>query len=48
MLKTIDIIDAKIVEIDNKIKKENKQIVHTNKQCASVGKNLIKGQKIKK
>jgi hypothetical protein len=41
---TINVIDAKLNEIANKIKRENKNIKITRKQCAQMSKNLAKNQ----
>lgn len=45
---TINLIDAKLNEIANKIKRENKNIKLTRKQCDQMSKNLAKGQKRRK
>ncbi len=42
---TINVIDAKLNEIANKIKRENKSICLTRKQCEQMSKNLAKGRK---
>ena len=44
---TINVIDAKLSEIANKIKRENKNIKLTRKQCEQMSKNLAKGSKQK-
>lgn len=45
---TINIIDAKLNEISGKIKRENKNIKLTRKQCEQMSKTLIKCQKHKR
>lgn len=42
---TINVIDAKLNEIANKIKRENKNVKLTRKQCEQMSKNLAKGRK---
>ena len=42
---TINVIDAKLNEIANKIKREKKNIKLTRKQCEQMAKNLAKNQK---
>ncbi len=44
----INVIDAKLNEIASKIKRENKNIKLTRKQCAQMAKTLAKSQKTKK
>jgi len=41
---TINVIDTKLDEIDNKIKSESKKIQLTRKQCEQMSKNLAKRQ----
>lgn len=41
-MNTINIIDAKISEIEGKIKRESKNIKLTRKQCEQMSKNLAK------
>ena len=45
---TISIIDAKLNELAGKIKRENKKIKLTRKQCEQMSKTLSKSQKSKK
>jgi len=45
---TINIIDAKLNEIADKIKRESKNIKLTRRQCNQMSKNLAKGQKPKR
>ena len=45
---SINVIDAKLNEIASKIKRENKNIKLTCKQCAQMSKTLTKIQKSKK
>lgn len=45
---TINVIDAKLDEIANKMKHESKKIKLTRKQCDQMSKNLSKNQKLKK
>jgi hypothetical protein len=45
---TINVIDAKLDEIASKIKRENKNICFTRKQCELMAKNLSKGNKRKR
>jgi len=47
-MNTINIIDAKISEIENKIKRESKNIKLTRKQCDQMSKNLAKTSKRRK
>ena len=42
---TLNVIDAKLNEIANKIKHESRNIVLTRKQCEQMSKNLVKNQK---
>ena len=42
---TISVIDAKLNEIASKIKKENRNIKLTRKQCEQMSKNLVKNYK---
>ena len=44
---TINIIDAKLNEIANKIKRENKNVKLTRKQCEQMSRNLAKSRKKK-
>ena len=44
---SINVIDAKLNEIASKIRKENKNIKLTRKQCDQMSKNLAKNQKRK-
>ncbi|MBQ8522835.1 MAG: hypothetical protein IJ458_04190 [Clostridia bacterium] len=44
---TLNVIDAKLNEIANKIKRENKNIKLTRKQCEQMAKNLTKPKKRK-
>jgi len=39
-METINVIDAKLDEITNKIRRENKNIRLTRKQCEQMSKNL--------
>ncbi len=41
---TLNVIDAKINEIESKIKRESKNIKLTRKQCAQMSKNLEKNK----
>ena len=43
----INIIDAKLQDIDNKIKRESKNIKLTRKQCEQMAKTLAKAKKSK-
>ena len=45
---TINVIDAKLDEIANQIKRESINIKLTRKQCELMAKNLAKGRKRKK
>ena len=45
---TIHVIDAKLDEIANQIKRESINIKLTRKQCELMAKNLAKGRKRKK
>ena len=45
---TINVIDAKLNEIASKIKRENKNIRLTRKQCDQMSKNLAKNRNRKK
>lgn len=45
---TLNVIDAKLNEIASKIKRENKNIKLTRKQCEQMSKNLSKQSRIKK
>lgn len=44
----INVIDAKLNEIASKIKRENKNIKLTHKQCNQMAKSLAKSRKRKK
>ena len=44
-MNTINVIDAKLDEIANKIKRESKNIKLTRKQCEQMNKTLTKGRK---
>ena len=41
---TLNVIDAKLNEIASKIKRENKNIKLTRKQCDQMSKNLVKNK----
>jgi len=41
---TINVIDAKLNEIDSKIKRENRNIILTRKQCEHMARTLSKKQ----
>ena len=45
---TINVIDAKLDEIEIKMKHESKKIKLTRKQCEQMSKNLAKSQRCKK
>lgn len=45
---TINVIDVKLNEISNKIKRENKNIKLTRKQCEQMSKTLIRTDKRKR
>lgn len=47
-MNTINIIDAKINEIEHKIKRESKNVKLTRKQCEQMAKNLSKTGRRKK
>ena len=47
-MNTINIIDAKIDEIESKIKRESKNIMLTRKKCDQMSKSLVKNGKCKK